>query len=330
VKASVTFLDVGQGDCTLVVDLESRAALILDCPGTSLNDLVRLLDGAGIGRPDLVVITHSDMDHMVGVVELARTRGAAEVRYNPDRPLPPTPDDRRKWRAALKAIAGLADGGTRVEFAVAGVTGSVGAVAYRFLSPTPAMVAMAQAIAEPNRASAIVRLEVADFVILVGGDADGEAWQRLIDAGADLAADVLRVPHHGGDIGHALGFASWTDLLQAVGAKLNVVSVGTRNTYGHPTREALEALARTTPEARIMCTEVNYVCAGGRPLPPSTRILPLASRSGAGDKPGACPCAGTVTVHITATGWSVTPSVDDHRAVIDLIGSPMCMPAASA
>ncbi len=326
-KARVTFLDVGQGDCTLVVDFEAPAALVVDCPGTSLDDVVTLLDEAGVVRPDLVVITHSDMDHMVGVVELARIRGTAEVRYNPDRPLPPAPEDRKKWRAALKALSGLEDEGTIVGFAVAGVTGSVGTVAYRLLSPTPALVSIAQAIAEPNRASAVVRLEAGNLVVLVGGDADGEAWRRMIDAGVGLAADVLRVPHHGGDLGHGSRHASWDDVLEAVNAELNVVSVGTRNTYGHPAREALAALGRRTPGARVMCTQVNYICAGGRPLPPSTKLLPMATRAGAGDRPGACPCAGTVTVEVTDTGWSVTPSVPEHRAVIDLLASPMCMPS---
>lgn len=328
-KASVTFLDVGQGDCTLVVDFDAPAALIVDCPGTSLRDVVALLDAAGVVRPDLVVITHSDMDHMVGVVELARSRGTAEVRYNLDRPLPATPEDRKKWRAALKALAGLEDEGTILGPAVAGVTGSVGTVTYRLLSPTPGLVSMAQAIAQPNRASAVVRLEAGNLVVLVGGDADGEAWRRLIDAGVGLGADVLRVPHHGGDIGHAAGYASWDDVLDAVNAELNVVSVGTRNTYGHPTREALAALGRRTPGARVMCTQVNYICAGGRPLPPSMRLLPVASRAGAGDRPGSCPCAGTVTVEVADAGWSVTPSVGEHRAVIDLLASPMCMPSTS-
>jgi competence protein ComEC len=329
-RASVTFLDVGQGDCTLVVDLDEPAALIIDCPGGSLGDVLILLDQAGVARPDLLVITHSDLDHMAGAVELARTRGTAEVRYNPDRPLPPTPEDRNKWRAALRAIAGLADDGTRVEFAVAGVTGSVGAVTYRLLSPTPAMVSMAQAIADPNRASAIVRIEAGPLVVLVGGDADGAAWRRLIDAGVELAADVFRVPHHAGDIGRGPRHASWDELLEAVNAAVHVVSVGTRNTYGHPTREALDALQRRAPAARVMCTEVNYICAGGSILPPSSRLLPIAAKVGAGDRPGACRCAGTVRVEVTETGWAVIPSVGEHRAVIDLLASPMCMPATTA
>ncbi len=323
-RATLRFLDVGQGDCTMAVDHEQCVALIIDCPLGALTEVERAMTDSEVSRPDLVVITHSDTDHMAGVVALARNRGAREVRWNSDRSLPSDPTDRAKWRAALRALAALPDDGVAVGPATEGVAGQLGSIGYRFLAPSHAMVSRAQADARPNHASAIIRLEIAALVALVGGDADGASWHRLISGGTDLHAAVFRLPHHGGEITLGPADATWPEVLEAVGAAFHVVSVGTANPYGHPVTEALEALRGRAAGARVLCTEVNPVCAGSAPLPRSSPGLPASALAGRGGRPGACRCAGTVTIEVGDTGWTVSPSPAEHRVVMSRLESPMC------
>jgi competence protein ComEC len=73
--------------------------------------------------------------------------------------------------------------------------------------------------------------------ILLTGDAEIEEQQALLDSGADLRADVLKVPHHG---------SAYSDerFLAAVHAQVAVISVGAGNDYGQPSPHLLSMLAQ--------------------------------------------------------------------------------------
>ena len=90
---------------------------------------------------------------------------------------------------------------------------------------------------DPNNSSLVLRAVVDGVRIMLPGDAEVEAQQALLDSGADLRADVLKVPHHG---------SAYSDpaFLAAVHARLAVVSVGLHNDYGHPSPVLLTEMAR--------------------------------------------------------------------------------------
>lgn len=322
----MSFLDVGQGDCTVAADLESNECIVIDCPAAGLPALDSLLDETRIAEPTLIIVTHSDTDHMAGAVELSRTRGATEVRYNHDRILPGDPSARTRWKAALRALAALDDAGISTGPATGGVSGTVGAISYRIVAPTHAMVSHAQIRGEPNHASAVVRFQIGAVVVLVGGDADPESWRRTLDAGADIRADVFRLPHHGASIDRTA--VSWDELFAAVRPQAVIVSVGSRNRYGHPAQDTLAAIQRHAVDVRALCTEINPICRGAAAAPDSAIArLPVASLRGLGGRPGAARCAGTVALDITGDRWLLSPSVEEHGGVIDLLEHPMCRPA---
>ena len=90
---------------------------------------------------------------------------------------------------------------------------------------------------DPNNSSLVLRAQVGGVRMLLPGDAEVEAQRELLDAGADLRADVLKVPHHG---------SAYSDprFLAAVHARSAVISVGLHNDYGHPSPLLLAELAR--------------------------------------------------------------------------------------
>jgi competence protein ComEC len=121
----------------------------------------------------------------------------------------------------------------------------VDGVTVRFLAPDSAWTA---SLSDPNEASTIALVSYRAVRFLLAGDAEQaeEAW-LLSHARKELAADVLKVAHHGSNT------SSGDEFLAAVNPALAVISVGADNLYGHPSADVLAALGRAG--ARILRTD---------------------------------------------------------------------------
>ena len=86
-----------------------------------------------------------------------------------------------------------------------------------------------------NHDSLVLRFRYRDSSALLEGDAERVVEQRLV-ASHDLHADLLKVGHHGSNTSSTL------ELLNAVHPRWAIISVGARNTFGHPRMETLERL----------------------------------------------------------------------------------------
>lgn len=98
---------------------------------------------------------------------------------------------------------------------------------------------------------------------LFGGDAEWEAEHDLVESGANLRADVLKVNHHGSDTSSSYVY------LRSVMPTYAIISVGANNPYGHPSEDVLSRLEdadvvvmRTDQLGTIVCTsdgtELNF------------------------------------------------------------------------
>lgn len=85
-----------------------------------------------------------------------------------------------------------------------------------------------------NESSLVLKIDLGDFKALLTGDIPDKIENVLLSDG-DLQADVLKVAHHGSK------YSSSESFLKEVDPKLSVIEVG-KNSYGHPTKEALERL----------------------------------------------------------------------------------------
>jgi competence protein ComEC len=112
---------------------------------------------------------------------------------------------------------------------------------------------------DPNNSSVIIKATVSGERILLPGDAEIDAQQSLLNSGADLSADVLKVPHHG---------SAYSDprFLAAVHAKVGIISVGAGNDYGMPSPLLLHELATLDLPVRRTDRDgdVAVVYSGGR------------------------------------------------------------------
>jgi competence protein ComEC len=80
----------------------------------------------------------------------------------------------------------------------------------------------------------VVRVSLGQDSILFSGDAEVPSQGDMLEDHDPIQADVLKVPHHGGD-------TSDPEFLEATGSRVAIVSTGP-NTYGHPNAEVIEVL----------------------------------------------------------------------------------------
>ena len=233
----ITFLDVGQGDATLLRD--GAHAVLID-GGTDGAGLVRQLRRLGVGRLDMIVATHPHSDHIGGLDLAAEAFSAQRVLLSD---LPPADEADSLCYQRLLALA--ADGQTVLLHPKDGEEYDAGDIHLQFFAPTP------QA-GEENDRSLVLLADVGGAAVLVTGDAGREEEMALLAAGRPLDADLLKVGHHGS------GTSSSPAFLQAVSPAYAVISVGVDNTYGHPSPETLArlqdvgaAICRTDTEGSV-------------------------------------------------------------------------------
>jgi competence protein ComEC len=211
---SVTVLDVGQG---LAVLIEDRDAAVLVDAGPPDDTVLAALGRVGMpGALDAVVITHSDTDHAGGLHALRSRVGVNRV-------LAGTEDARLGDTQRI-------DIGDRIR---------VGAqTAIEVLGP-PVAVVPASLDGDNNR-SLVLMVTIGERRILLPADIQGGAETWLVDSGYDLRADAVVIPHHGARTSSTQPFVG------AVASSVAIVSVGERNTYGHPAAETLARYSTST------------------------------------------------------------------------------------
>jgi competence protein ComEC len=209
----------------------------------------RCLHQLGVGRVPLLVLTHFHLDHVGGLAGVLHRRQVGRVVTSPLS----EPVSGHRLVSDLLAGRGLA-----LEPVGAGAAFQVGPIRLEVLGP---LRQYSDTRSDPNNSSVVLRATVAGERILLPGDAEVEAQDDLLASGADLRADVLKVPHHG---------SAYSDpaFLQAVHARLALITVGLNNDYGHPSPLLLAALARLGVPARRTDTDgdIAVVLQAGQPV----------------------------------------------------------------
>ncbi len=220
----VSFLDVGQGDATL---LQRGAASVLVDTGPPGGPILRRLDEAGVERLDLLVLTHAESDHegmALPVIAAHRPRLVL--------------DGGAGWPTAVQRglPAALARAGGRAVTARAGQVLRVGSLRLRVLWPPPPAPGRRPS-GNPNDRAVVAHVRDGPFDLLLPADAESN-----VTAGLDLPrVEALKVAHHGSDD------AGLPAMLERTAPLVAAIEVGADNTYGHPTQATLGAL-RAVPQ----------------------------------------------------------------------------------
>jgi competence protein ComEC len=262
---AVVACDVGQGDAVVVATGTPGVVVLVD--SGPLDGLVdACLSRLGVRGLALVVLSHLHADHVGGLAGALRGRSVAAVAVGPvHEPHPALLDVQRAARAAGAPLVSLV-AGRRLQWP--GLTLDV-------LGPQhPAADIDPDDGTEVNDGSLVLRAGTPAGTALLAGDVELAAQADLLASGADLSADVLKMPHHGSS--HSLDA-----FLDAVHPRAVLVSVGAGNSYGHPDTGLLDRFARAGATVRRTDTsgDVAVVPVGdARVTAPGRRELVVVAR----------------------------------------------------
>ena len=221
------FLDVGQGDSQLIIFGDGRGEtmrLLIDGgPGSKVISSLGKIFGVGDKYIDLVLMTHPQLDHFGGLIDVLRTyevgaflgsgRGASISAYG-------ALISELKERNVPYIIL---DEGDEIKYRETKIN---------VLSPAPEKLKSK----ELNDTTIVLLSESSGVRALFTGDIGFKIESEIMKK-YDINADILKVPHHGSR------YSSGASFLAEISPKVAVIGVG-KNSYGHPTEDTISRIRK--------------------------------------------------------------------------------------
>ncbi|MBD5392814.1 MAG: DNA internalization-related competence protein ComEC/Rec2 [Lachnospiraceae bacterium] len=254
-ELTVTFLDVGQGDCIHISTMEGSNYLI-DGGSSSVSSvgtyrIIPYLKEKGADEIEALFVTHPDQDHCNGITELMQT-GKEQGIFVRNLYLPDIAKESRS-----EAYEALVTEAERNGISVGYISKGQALIEDDFelicLHPEKGYSTL-----EANEFSTVLFLGFGDFQVLLTGDVEGEGEKKLLrslyeadNEGTlemsfrERGITVLKAAHHG-----SAGSTS-EELLKLLHPAYTIISCGKNNSYGHPHKELLERLNEQKTEIMI-------------------------------------------------------------------------------
>lgn len=226
-ETSVSFIDVGQGDCTLI--RAGGKSVLIDCgEEENASAVIGFLKFAGVEKLDLVIVSHPHSDHYGGMSKIIK-----------------------RFETGLVLIPGINEELIPDSVVYAKLMNTLDSKGIEHRAPTVGEKfplsedAFLEIIApvrvdyeDINELSIVARFVHGENSFLFTGDLGFEGEYDIIDSGAELDVDILKVGHHGS------AGSTGEEFLHYVTPDIAVFEVGVHNTYGHPTQEVFDRLER--------------------------------------------------------------------------------------
>ncbi len=237
-KMEVHFIDVGQGDATLIT-CGGHAMLIDsgdDSKGTAIQNYLKKQN---IKKLDYLILTHPDADHIGGAPVVI-------TKFDIDKVFVSNYEkDTKTYQKLIQALDNK-----RLKY----TTPSVGSQ-YSLGTATITILAPNDTYDNPNDASIVCIIQNGNNKFLFTGDAGEDAEKDIANNGLDISADVYHVGHHGSK------YSTSKEFFDAVNPTYAVISCAEGNSYGHPHAETMNTLRmngvkvyRTDEEGTIIAT----------------------------------------------------------------------------
>ncbi len=220
----VDFFDVGQGD-SIFIEASNKNQVLIDGGPSS-----QVLEKLGKEMPfydrtiDLVILTHSDSDHLFGLLDVLKNYKVKSILYTG---IGKNSAEFQEWQDLIKkenADINISQAGQKI------VLSSNPLIYIDVIFPPKD-----SSFSNNNDASIISRLNFNATSFLFMGDATEKVYSGL----SNVDSDVLKVAHHGSKDSYS------QDFINSVSPKIAVISVGKDNKYGHPDVSVLENLNKS-------------------------------------------------------------------------------------
>jgi beta-lactamase superfamily II metal-dependent hydrolase len=331
VTCQLTFLPVGNAD-SIVIQTDS-SIVIVDLG--NLNVLEEWLEKHEISKIDRIYITHAHGDHFPSLIRLANfiatwngkiaiekihlpyeviKAARMKILTNKNNPKNGSLD------LALQRIKEWSDSST-IKFSpiVRDDEYFEGSLKIKALHPSHYYVEnhLAMSGSKLNEISTVLRISYGDFSAILLADIEGAGITELLNFlrqhPLEATASIVKIPHHGA---YPLNGNEFEDLLALIDAEIAILSVGSKNPYGHVIPDLFTALIdlQNNTNQRLnqfICTEVTRTCHYSK----SDRL-----NMGKSGLPTPEKCAGEITISANVSGqWQSKTEIANHaRKIISL------------
>ncbi len=221
-EMAVHFLDVGQGDCSLIVMPNGKTVLIDASIKDEGRNIVEYLSYQKVTHIDYFILTHPHADHIGGAKDVVANLSIGKVI------MPDADTDTATFENLLTAIDKK---NIPLHIAKVGDIISLGNANIKILGPV-------NKTDDLNNMSIVLRLDYGKTSFIFTGDAEHPSEKDMLDkfGKGEFASDVIKIGHHGAST------SSSPDFLSAISPKYAVISCGKDNSYGHPHTETINTL----------------------------------------------------------------------------------------
>lgn len=241
-KLRIFFIDVGQGDSTLIITPDKKTVLI-DGGGSDSFDvgekvlLPYLLDRR-ILKIDYVLISHFDTDHCGGILTIMKKVKVKNIIISEQAEHSENYERFKKLMIHKKIRLIEVKKGDKIK---------IGRYSeFKILFPTSRLLSENPL----NNNSIVAQFNYNNFKMLFTGDIEKLAEQQILKTEkAEIRADILKVAHHGSKT------SSIPEFIKAVKPKIALIGVGKNNTFGHPNQQTIKNLENI--KCRIYRTDLQ-------------------------------------------------------------------------
>jgi competence protein ComEC len=311
---TITFWDVGQGDCS-TVELPDGKLIIIDTGniGSPLVDWLK-------NKPrdiQAIVITHNDADHVGALPSvLDAAKSINQVYMLQDRPAAKAPFT----KLFRRVVEGELNGRYQVKRLEVGTEIWVDKVQdIRLHVVYPSMSANVLA-SKPNKTSGIICLTIKGKTELIW---PGDASLDSVAANCKDTKPYFMVgPHHGAPEGYEKRAAT-SGHLSTISPQRAFISVGTTNGYSHPRPKYIRLLEQSG--AKVCCSQITVACDRQHVMEVKRPVLSTHGLLGLTPPRSGLSCRGPLQLHLGPSGIIGDGWDDEHQKRIAQLRRPQCL-----
>ncbi|MBQ8028699.1 MAG: MBL fold metallo-hydrolase [Clostridia bacterium] len=236
----VHVIDVDNASATLVQHGET-GVLIDAGEKKTANELVSYIKNTGVKKLSYVIASHPHSDHIGGIPTVLDSFevGTVIMPKLSEINIPTT-------RVYENLLTSISEKQIKTIAAKYNYEFSLGSAIFKILGPL-------EQDEELNNMSVVLRMSCFDTDVVLPGDAESEALEKILSKKPSLKSEILIMPHHGSDTSYNVNF------YKSVSPSIAAISCGKDNSYGHPHKKVTDYLDRNNIEYYRTDTAGNII-----------------------------------------------------------------------